>query len=87
MDNQKPVTAEDVAKMKKNGKIMLGVSAVVFGLVVILTLAGNGTPTWMIIIVGMSLALGFMELRKAKKAEEALKSGPAPVVPPAEPMA
>lgn len=80
MDNAKPVTAEEIAKMKKNGKTMLAASAGIFVLVVILTIAG-GAPTWMIILVGMSLALGAMELRKAKKAEEAMKKGGAAVPP------
>lgn len=84
MDNAKPVTAEEIAKMKKNGKTMLAVAAGLFVLVVILTIAG-GAPTWMIILVGMSLALGVMEMRKAKKAEEAMKKGGA--VPPSEPAA
>lgn len=83
MENEKPVTMEDVAKMKKNGKTMLAVSAGVLVLVIILTAMG-GAPTWMIIIVGMMLAFGIMELRKAKKAEEAMKGG-APMTPPAEP--
>lgn len=81
MDNAKPVTAEEIEKMKKNGKTMLAIAAGVFALVVILTMAG-GAPTWMIIIVGMSLALGAMELWKAKKAEAAMKSGASSVTPP-----
>lgn len=83
MDNAKPVTAADIAKMKKNGKTMLAISAAVFVLVIILTALG-GAPTWMIIIVGMTLALGGMELWKAKKAEAAMKGG-ASMTPPAEP--
>ena len=83
MDNAKPVTAADIAKMKKNGKTMLAISAAVFVLVIILTALG-GAPTWMIIIVGMTLTLGGMELWKAKKAEAAMKGG-ASMTPPAEP--
>jgi asparagine N-glycosylation enzyme membrane subunit Stt3 len=83
MDNQKPVTAEDVAKMKKNGKIMLGVAAGVFALIVILTVTTTGgAPFWMIFIVGVSLALGLIELRKAKKAEAGMHGAAAPASAP-----
>lgn len=90
MDNQKPVTAEDIAKMKKNGKTSLAVAAAVFVIVIIWTLAGGSVPTWLLMIVGISLALGIIELRKAKKAEAAqggssVTPPPTPPTPPSEP--
>lgn len=84
MDNKKPMTAEEVAKMRKNAKngfIAAGIGLVI---VILLTLAG-GAPTWMNITVGALLAASAYQWWTAKKAEENLKNGGAAMIPPTEP--
>lgn len=87
MDTQKPVTAEEIAKMKKNGKTSLIVSAVVLVIVIILAMSGN-FPAWLIFISVACAVLGLNEFRKAKKAEAAMgASTMTPPTPPSEPAA
>ena len=86
MDTQKTVTAADIAKMKKNGKISIAVAVGVLVISILLAMSGN-MPAWLLLIAVLSAVLGAKELYKAKKAEAAMQNGATmtPPTPPSEP--
>jgi len=70
METKPVLSAEEIEKMHKTGKSMVGAALGMFIVVVVLTAAG-GAPSFLYILTGTFLAIGLIQMYRAKKAKAA----------------